>query len=87
MIKCFLPSLSFFTRKKINYRKLYINNIGAIPNDWDIHHIDFNHDNNRLNNLIAVPKEEHTVIHQTGYLNRNEINNLIQLYNMAIKIK
>ena len=46
-----------------------------------------NSTNNSLNNLIAVPKKVHTVIHQTGYLNRNEINNLIQLYNMAIKIK
>ena len=73
--------------KKINYRKLYINNIGEIPKDWDIHHIDFNHDNNSLNNLMAVPKKVHTVIHQIGYLDRDEIKNLIQLYNMAIKIK
>ena len=66
---------------KINYRKLYKENIGAIPNDWDIHHIDFNHDNNNLNNLIAVPKIVHTVIHQTGYLSKDEIENLIQIYN------
>jgi len=68
----------------MNYRKLYIDNIGEIPKDWDIHHIDFNHDNNNLDNLIAVPKIVHTVIHQTGYLDKEEIENLIQIYNENI---
>jgi|TARA_Y100000593_G_scaffold83885_1_gene158509 hypothetical protein len=71
--------------KKINYRKLYTNNIGEIPKGWDIHHIDFNHDNNNLDNLIAVPKMVHTVIHQSGYLNKKEIQNLIKIYNENIK--
>ena len=75
-----LDILDFFkTMKKINYRKLYTKNIGLIPKNWDIHHIDFNHDNNNLDNLIAVPKKVHTVIHQTGYLERQEIEKLILL--------
>tara|TARA_R100000655_G_scaffold9865_1_gene24286 strand:+ start:506 stop:712 length:207 start_codon:yes stop_codon:yes gene_type:complete len=65
----------------MNYRKLYENKIGKIPNDWEIHHIDFNHNNNDINNLIAIPKIVHVVIHQTGYSNRSEINNLIKIYN------
>tara|TARA_S200002703_G_C3736998_1_gene226584 strand:- start:674 stop:880 length:207 start_codon:yes stop_codon:yes gene_type:complete len=65
----------------MNYRKLYENKIGKIPNDWEIHHIDFNHNNNNIDNLIAIPKIVHVVIHQTGYLNRSEINNLINIYN------
>ena len=65
----------------MNYRKLYENKIGKIPNDWEIHHIDFNHNNNDIDNLIAIPKIVHVVIHQTGYLNRSEINNLINIYN------
>lgn len=68
----------------MNYRKLYKENIGKIPKNWDIHHIDFNHDNNDLNNLIAVPKIIHTIIHQTGYLDKEEIENLIQIYNENI---
>jgi len=68
----------------MNYRKLYKDNIGKIPKNWDIHHIDFNHDNNDLNNLIAVPKIVHTIIHQTGYLDKEEIENLIQIYNENI---
>ena len=65
----------------MNYRKLYENKIGKISNDWEIHHIDFNHNNNDIDNLIAIPKIVHVVIHQTGYLNRSEINNLINIYN------
>ena len=68
----------------MNYRKLYKDNIGKIPKNWDIHHIDFNHDNNDLNNLIAVPKIVHNIIHQTGYLDKEEIENLIQIYNENI---
>ena len=71
--------------RKINYRKLYEKNIGVIPNNWDIHHIDFNHNNNNLINLIAVPKIVHTVIHQTGYLKKEEIENLIKIYNENTK--
>jgi hypothetical protein len=64
----------------INYRKLYEKNVGKIPNNWDIHHIDFNHDNNALDNLIAIPSMVHMIIHQSGFIPRDEIENLIQLY-------
>jgi len=64
----------------MNYRKLYEENIGEIPEKWDVHHIDFNHNNNSLNNLIAVPTMVHMVIHQSGYIPRDEIENLIQIY-------
>tara|TARA_R110000751_G_scaffold33723_3_gene83865 strand:- start:268 stop:486 length:219 start_codon:yes stop_codon:yes gene_type:complete len=64
----------------INYRKLYEKNIGAIPDKWDVHHIDFNHDNNDLENLIATPSMVHMIIHQSGFVPRDEIENLIQIY-------
>lgn len=64
----------------INYRKLYEQKKGKIPYKWDVHHIDFNHNNNELNNLIAVPSMVHMVIHQSGYMPRDEIENLIQIY-------
>ena len=51
----------------MNYRKLYEDNVGIIPNNWEIHHIDFNHNNNKINNLIAVPSMVHMIIHQSGY--------------------
>jgi len=64
----------------INYRKLYELNIGKIPDNWEIHHIDFNHNNNKIDNLIAVPSMVHMVIHQSGFIPRDEIENLIQIY-------
>ena len=64
----------------INYRKIYENNIQKIPDKWEVHHIDFNHNNNSLDNLIAVPSMVHMVIHQSGYIPRDEIENLIQIY-------
>jgi|TARA_R110000824_G_scaffold50251_3_gene140525 hypothetical protein len=64
----------------INYRKLYEENNGKIPENWEVHHIDFNHNNNNLKNLIAVPSMVHMVIHQSGFIPRDEIENLIQIY-------
>tara|TARA_R110000824_G_scaffold26046_1_gene90068 strand:- start:545 stop:763 length:219 start_codon:yes stop_codon:yes gene_type:complete len=64
----------------INYRKLYEQKVSRIPENWDIHHIDFNHDNNKIENLIAVPSMVHMVIHQSGFVPRDEIENLIQIY-------
>jgi len=45
-----------------HYRQKYIQHHGPIPDDWEIHHIDLNHDNNAMSNLIAVPKSVHDEI-------------------------
>ena len=73
--------------KTINYRKLYEQNIGQIPDNWEVHHIDFNHKNNSLDNLIAVPSMVHMVIHQSGFVPRDEIENLIQIYEVNKQTK
>jgi hypothetical protein len=72
-----IPPLPFL---KMNYRKLYKKLVGDIPKNWEIHHIDFNHENNSIDNLIAVPSIVHMVIHQSGFIPRDEIENLIQIY-------
>lgn len=36
---------------------------GKIPEGYEIHHRDFNHDNNDISNLELVTKEEHKEIH------------------------
>ena len=64
----------------MKYRTLYEKHIEKIPKGWHVHHIDFNHNNNSLDNLIAVPEIVHTVIHQSGYMPKDEIQNLIQIY-------
>jgi hypothetical protein len=52
----------------MNYRKLYTDLVGEIPKDdknvpYEIHHIDGNHNNNAIENLIAVSIQEHYDIH------------------------
>ncbi len=56
------------------HRHKYITEIGEIPDDWDVHHIDLDRTNNDISNLIAMPKSEHTRLHQR--LKRNEANNV-----------
>lgn len=50
---------------KINYREIYCRHYGiADPGpDFDIHHIDFNRDNNNIDNLIMLPKRLHHQYH------------------------
>ena len=36
---------------------------GKIPEDCDVHHLDFNHDNNDISNLQLLTKAEHKQIH------------------------
>ena len=50
---------------KINYREIYCRHYGiADPgHDFDIHHIDFNRDNNDVDNLIMLPNKLHHQYH------------------------
>jgi hypothetical protein len=50
------------------HRKIWEQNFGKIPKDkngrtYEIHHIDGNHNNNNLENLICVSIEDHYKIH------------------------
>jgi hypothetical protein len=55
-------------KRTSEYRRIYKKAHGAIPKDsqgrsYDIHHIDGDHTNNNLDNLKAIPIEEHYDIH------------------------
>lgn len=55
----------------MNYRKIYENALKEkIPKDFDIHHIDLNHKNNDIKNLVAIPKTLHQKFHK--YVNEME---------------
>jgi hypothetical protein len=52
----------------INYRKIYEQHYGSIPQEpngrsYDIHHIDGDHNNNDPSNLKAITVQEHYNIH------------------------
>lgn len=62
----------------MNYRKLYAKHYGiTIPPEYDVHHIDFNRNNNDIKNLILLPKELHQRIHNcsltNGAINTNDL--------------
>jgi hypothetical protein len=51
-----------------NYKKIWIKHNGTIPKDengrpYEIHHIDGNHNNNNIDNLMCVSIKEHYDIH------------------------
>jgi HNH endonuclease len=53
-----------------DHRKIYETYIGPIPKDedgrsYEIHHIDGNHNNNELSNLLCVSIKEHYEIHKS----------------------
>ena len=45
------------------YRFIWIYFNGDIPEGYDVHHRDFNHDNNDISNLELLTKDEHKKIH------------------------
>lgn len=50
--------------KNFNYRKYYKEYYGIdFDNEYSIHHIDFNRDNNSIENLILLPKRLHRRYH------------------------
>lgn len=62
--------------KRENYRKLYKDYFGIdFDKNYDIHHIDFNRDNNDISNLILLPKDlhakYHTLINSLGGIDKN----------------
>ena len=48
----------------MNYRKFYVEQTKQkLPKDWEVHHINKDRDDNRIINLVALPKELHTKYH------------------------
>ena len=45
------------------YRFIWTYFNGEIPDGYEIHHRDFNHDNNNISNLQLLPKAEHRRLH------------------------
>lgn len=49
---------------KDNYKALFESHYGiTVPKGYEIHHIDLNHDNNSIENLMVIPKGLHRRYH------------------------
>lgn len=67
-----------------DYRKLYAEAYGI---EWDtkkyeVHHMDFNHDNNDLDNLVLVPKTLHHQYHFTLETVKQNVKSLDDLWSV-----
>ena len=50
------------------YKIIYEKYIGeCVPSDFEIHHIDCNHENNKPENMVALPKILHRGLHTYHY--------------------
>lgn len=68
----------------MNYRKIYeIALKEKVPKDFDVHHIDLNHENNDIKNLVAIPKTLHQKFHKCV----NEIEQIRNNFKFEICIK
>lgn len=63
------------------YKKIYEDACKIkIPKDYDIHHIDFNHKNNDIMNLVMLPRKLHSKYHQL-------LNQLCPKYEIVTKLQ
>lgn len=61
--------------KDKNYRKIYENYFNIkIPKNFDVHHIDLDHYNNDISNLVMIPNELHNIYHKLLNIIPNELN-------------
>ena len=75
--------------KHSDYRKYYENYYDVkIPKGYEIHHIDLNHENNDINNLVSLPRKLHRKLHfyinainerRTYRKNRFELDDLFRV--------
>ena len=71
----------------MNYRKLYEQAFGIkIPSDYDVHHLDFDHSNNDLSNLLLLPRKLHQEIHKFERENGLIIKNADGRFNFSSQL-
>lgn len=62
-----------------NYRKIYEEKCGIkIPDGYDIHHIDFDRNNNDITNLVMLPKKLHQEYHKLVNIPEFKMNTRIK---------
>lgn len=60
------------------YRNIYIRSVKQDISNKDVHHMNLNHNDNRISNLVAVSKELHKRIHRFYY--HCEILDILEKY-------
>lgn len=66
----------------MNYVKFYEteNNL-KVQKGYEVHHVDWNRENNDIENLVHIPKKVHVCIHNYfGYVTKEECDTLRKVY-------
>ena len=63
----------------MNYRKFYEEQICDVPNEFQVHHIDGDKENNDISNLLMLPQELHAEYHR--------LKNVVESQKLELKIK
>jgi hypothetical protein len=70
-VKYTLRSTGYFCattgRRKLLHRDVWEFYNGLIPDKYDVHHIDHDKSNNKIENLELLPKSEHARLYATGH--------------------
>jgi hypothetical protein len=61
----------------MDYRKKYVEYFGEIPEGFVVHHIDHDNKNNKLKNLVAIPKDLHIKYHKKDMYMKGLISGFI----------
>lgn len=68
----------------MGYRQDYEKYCGIkLDDDWDVHHIDYDHNNNDIENLVALPNYLHSELH-TAYNNWKSCKQNFQLSDIRL---
>lgn len=59
------------------HRVVYNVSIGSVPDGCEIHHIDGNKFNNKIDNLVAISKDEHRKIHEKNNLKAVKVSKIL----------
>ena len=59
-------------KHKLEHRKVWEDANGAVPDGFEIHHIDGDKANNDLCNLQLISRADHRKLHRTKYFSREE---------------
>jgi hypothetical protein len=54
-------------KRTLMHRDVWEHHNGKIPENFDIHHIDHDRSNNRIENLQALPRDEHARRYASGH--------------------
>ena len=70
-----------------DYRKYYVKETGkSIPEGYEVHHIDANRKNNKIDNLIALTRNVHKTVHaDIGLQTKKTLQQLLELYSKTNK--